>query len=191
MEYQNIPFAMIKSDFDNKNTNNNRTAYSNLIKNICWLTNAKKYLELGVGTGICADNISNSVDRIVCVDIVDRRIIKNEKTQFHTMTTDCFFENYDELVGENMDIIFIDADHNFRSVKKDFDNSVKKLNKYGIIILDDTDPVNINFTGSDRCGDAYKIVDYIRNNYDSFDIVTLPILCKGMSIVTRKNDIRI
>ena len=88
--------------------------------------------------------------------------------------------------GTVFDIIFIDASHDFEDVKQDFENSIKVLNTNGIIIFDDTDPCNEDLAKADRCFNTYLINDYIRDNYKELDIVVLPILCKGMTIVNRR-----
>lgn len=175
-------FAKFNADYDNNHVVNekfNRTNYSEFIKYICALTNVKSYLELGVSTGYCHHNISKIVDKAVGVDIIDNREFKSG--DFYQMKTDDFFDkNVDKF-----DLIFIDANHDFEYVKKDFENSLKILNPNGIIILDDTNPVYEYLTSPARCGDSYKITDYIRQNHYELDIITLPILCKGMSIINR------
>jgi predicted O-methyltransferase YrrM len=178
----NYEFAKFNEDYDNNyviNEQFNRTNYSEFIKSICALTNVKSYLELGISLGYCFHNISKIVDKAVGVDIADNRYFKSG--EFYQMKTDEFFQKN----SDKFDLIFIDANHDFEYVKKDFENSLKILNPSGIIILDDTNPVYEYLTCSTRCGDAYKIVDYIRLNHSDLDIVTLPILCKGMSIVNR------
>ncbi len=93
--------------------------------------------------------------------------------------------------SKKFDCIFIDALHEFEQLKKDFNNSLLRLNPYGIIILDDTDPVDKRHTSSEICGDAYKIIPYIRETYPELDVMTLPVWEKGMSIVRRKSDNRV
>jgi predicted O-methyltransferase YrrM len=187
MSIKEFEFAKFNTDFDNNysiNNNFNRTNYSELIKCICALTNAKTYLELGVSSGFTLFNVSNVVDKVVGVDIHDIRLFK--KGEFHMMTTNEFFQNQ----KDTFDIIFIDANHDFEYVKEDFDNSIKVLNTNGIIILDDTDPVYSYLTHTSRCSNAFLINDYIRDNYKDFDIIVLPILCKGMTFVTKRSNNR-
>ena len=86
-----------------------------------------------------------------------------------------------------VDIIFIDADHNYTSVVKDFENSLKILNKLGIIFLHDTDPMIKKYVDPGYCGDSYKIIDYITNNHPELNIITLPVTIAGLSIVMREN----
>lgn len=182
MSNPNFEFSKYNTDFDNNyeiNEKFNSTNYSELIKCICALTNAKSYLELGVSLGFSLFNVSKVVDKVVGVDMVDDR--KFKCGEFYQMTTDKFFENN----TDKFDIIFIDANHDIDFVTKDFENSLKFLNPNGIIILDDTDPMEKHLVQPSRCGNSYLIKDYIRQNHYELDIISLPILCKGMSIVTK------
>lgn len=156
-----------------------------VIESIVKYTNCKTYLELGLYDGDTFSLIYPLVDRAIGVDIKDVRIQK--VGEFYKMTTDEFFNMFKDKV----DIVFIDADHNFNSVVKDFDNSVKILNKYGIIFLHDTDPIEKKYLDPGYCNDCYKIVDYISANYPDFNILTLPLTDAGLSIVSRKNDRRV
>jgi predicted O-methyltransferase YrrM len=180
-------FAKYNEDFNRNYTINNyfnNTNYSEFIKTLCALTNAKSYLELGVSVGFTIFNVSKVVDKVVGVDIQDIRIFKTG--EFHMTTTNDFFKNQ----KDTFDIIFIDANHDYEAVKEDFDNSVKILNEYGIIILDDTDPLHQSLTHTTRCSDCYLMNDYIRTNYSDLDIIVLPILLKGMTLVTKKRNPR-
>jgi predicted O-methyltransferase YrrM len=156
-----------------------------IIKSIVQATGCQKYLELGISEGINIQYISQVCSDCTGVDIVDRRKFKDFK--FHHTTTDHFFKKN----TEKFDTIFIDADHSFEQVKKDFNNSIKILNKFGIIFLHDTDPISKEYTNKSLCGDSFKIVDYIINSRIDWNIVTLPISVTGLSIVNRKRERRV
>lgn len=160
--------------------------YSNLIKWIVKLTNCQNYLELGLEYGTTIQEIKNYVNLCVGVDMSVKEIINGENIEFYQLSTDEFFKNN----NRNFDIIFIDADHNFNQVKKDFENSLKILNKYGIIILHDTDPIVKELLLPYHCSNAYQIVDYISQKTD-LNIITLPIQETGLTLVMRKNDRRV
>jgi predicted O-methyltransferase YrrM len=145
---------------------------------------AMKVIE-GVYDGVTLSKVSRHVNRVISVDIKDLR--KEKVGEFHMKTTDEFFTTFNEKI----DVIFIDADHNFESVKKDFKNSVKLLNKYGMIILHDTDPMEEMYLNPNYCGDSYKMDEWIRENYTEFDIMTLPLTQAGLTIVKRKIDKRV
>jgi len=158
--------------------------YNSIIKSIIKLTNCQSYLELGVEYGENIMEIKDSVKLCVGVDI--NPISNIDKVVFYQMTTDEFFYKN----KNTFDVIFIDANHNFEQVKKDFNKSLKILNQYGIIILHDTDPMIEELTDSNYCHDSYKIVDYILSKR-KLNIITLPIQETGMTFVMRKEDRRI
>ena len=160
--------------------------YSDLIRWIVKLTNCKKYLEIGVRDGENIYNIRDSVDFCEGVDIVDQIPDKN-KIIFNLLTSDEFFEKN----TNNYDVIFIDADHSFKQVKIDFEKSLKILNKYGIIVLHDTDPIEQWLLQPHLCNDAYKMIDYIYAYHPELNVITFPIHETGLSFVMRREDRRI
>lgn len=163
--------------------------YKNFILMICSMCNVKSYLELGVANGETLSLINKHVQFVLGIDIADQRIDKS--TRFAEMSTDRFFEHLEKHgYNPSYDCIFIDALHEYEQLKRDFENSLSYLSPYGIIILDDTDPVDQRHTSPEICGDAYKIIDYIRTVHPDLDIVTLPVWEKGMSIVRRKKELR-
>lgn len=116
------------------------------------------YLELGLKTGgnfkkICCSN-KTSVD-------VEPKYKAN-----YIMTTDKFFENN----KKSYDIIFIDADHHYEQVLKDFNNAVAVCNKF--VILHDLVPSKKEYVAQHKCGDAYKLLWYLAVNTD-YTILTL------------------
>lgn len=159
--------------------------YRPFINQLLDITNCKKYLELGVSDVNHLYEVSKYVDLCVGVDIINYQV--DNRITFYNVTTDNFFNQN----KENFDIIFIDADHKFEQVKIDFENSLKILNEFGIIILHDTDPYHKGLLSDMFCSDSYKIVDYIYDNHKELNVTTLPIHETGMSLVMRKNDRRI
>ena len=160
--------------------------YSLLIQNLVQLTNCKKYLELGVADGNNIYMIRDNVDKCVGVDVSDR-LIDIDRIEYNIMTTDNFFKNN----IENFDIIFIDANHDWPYVRRDFENSLNVLNEFGIIILHDTDPMVPIMISPGFCSDSYHIDDYIYANHPELNVVTLPICDMGLTIVQRKKDRRV
>ena len=149
-----------------------------------------KILRVGVFTGGNLSYVREHCSNCTGVDIND--YIHNDESYFKDfkfmhMSTDDFFQQN----TETFDIVFIDAEHNFESAKKDFANSIKVLNKYGIIFLHDTDPMSEELLDKGQCGDSYKMVDWIPLNYPDLNIITLPIATGGLTIVNRKNDRRV
>lgn len=155
--------------------------HSGIIYNIAMTTGCTSYLELGLYKGNTINRVSTVVEYCVGVDIVPVDIAG----KFFLGTTDDFFKSN----KDTFDIIFIDADHRFESVKKDFYNALNILNKHGIIFIHDTDPISIEYTADGYCGDSYKALQLINNDY-SLDSITLPILEAGLTMVNRKSDRR-
>jgi hypothetical protein len=162
--------------------------HSEFIKQLVYLTGCESYLELGIYDGNTFNKIVPFVKKAVAVDIKDFRVNKSLGV-FHQCTTDTFFNEIN--TGNKFDIIFIDADHKFISVMKDFNFALNHLNKHGIIILHDTDPSSQELLQDGYCSDCYKVVNQIKKYYDYVDIVTLPISECGLSLVKLKNDVRV
>lgn len=103
-----------------------------IINNYIIKENKKSYLEIGIETGYTFTNIN--IDDKIGVD-PDPKI---ELNNIIKKTSDDFFKDNDK----NFDIIFIDGMHQVEYILKDFNNSVKFLNKNGIIFLDDVLPIS-------------------------------------------------
>lgn len=116
--------------------------------------NIKHYLELGIGNGgsfamacfmmqeclelaVAVDNLAyknlgigqNEEEIIKFIETVDT----DSEKQFMNCSTDAYFLN---KIGM-YDAIFIDADHSYEGAKRDYANSLKQINKGGIIIFHD------------------------------------------------------
>ena len=90
-----------------------------------------------------------------------------------------------------VDVIFIDADHSFESVKDDFESSLKNLNEFGIVILHDTDPISEKYLDKGYCGDSYRMLDWLSENHSEMSVITLPISEAGLTIIKRSSDRRV
>lgn len=156
--------------------------HSSVVYNIAKATGCESYLELGLYKGSTINLVNTVVPKCVGVDIIPVDI----EGEFFLGTTDRFFEQNTDM----FDIIFIDADHKFESVKKDFNNSLKILNKYGVIFIHDTDPMSKEYMAPGYCGDSYRLIEFISERQD-LNVITLQILEAGMTIVNRKSDRRI
>lgn len=159
--------------------------HTSIITQMVKLLNCKKYLELGIYDGKNIHAVGIHCDDCTGVDIVDNT--KYAVNKFILNSTDGFFKEN----KEKFDVIFIDADHNFESVKIDFINSLDVLNEFGVIIIHDTDPICVEYNHPGFCGDSYKIIDWIDETYSDLNMITLPITEAGLTIVNRKNDRRV
>ena len=93
--------------------------------------NYKSYLEIGLESGLCRDNIE-----IENKTTVDPDVRSNNPT--HTMTSDEFFAQNEEM----FDVIFIDGLHHGEQVYRDIENSLAVLNKGGMIFCHDMLPTS-------------------------------------------------
>jgi len=113
----------------------------------------KSYLELGIGNGgsfsVACFMMQEALELGVAVDNLayGNLIGQNEKEvlefidaievdaalQFANCSTDTYFVNRKDMY----DCIFIDADHSYVGAKRDYENSLKHINKGGLIIFHD------------------------------------------------------
>jgi hypothetical protein len=166
-------------------THNITIDHTPIIREIVKLLGCETYLELGVLKGDTIHAIVPFCKRCIGVDIDDIREFKD--FEFYKKSTRDFFSTYTGMA----DVIFIDADHCSSSVKVDFFDATLHLNKYGVIILHDTDPMGKEYLRPDLCNDSYKVVEWIEQEFPQFNILTLPVSVAGLTIVNRKQDRRI
>lgn len=105
-------------------------------------------------------------------------------TFFRGSSDDLFKQNFLRPLA----LAFIDGDHNYEQVKKDFWNAVEWMVDDGYIILHDTYPPDESSVDENRCGTVYKLRKEIEND-DWFDCITLPRGCAmgvGLTIVRKK-----
>ena len=118
--------------------------HSDFIVDLVKIYNPKVYLELGLYDGETFFKVTPLVTKAIGVDIKQHPNLKTKNYSNMAIcicTTDYYFEQY----SATYDMIFIDADHCYNSVKTDFHNSIRHLNKGGIIILHDTDPSEVKY----------------------------------------------
>ena len=154
-----------------------------IIEQIIRSCNIKSYLELGISYGTTYQHIKDLLEIAHAVDIVDIKFI--DRNSFFLMSTDVFFAQN----KNTYDMIFIDASHEFRQVKKDFQNSVKILNEEGLIILHDTNPQSRELLVSNRCGDSFKMNDWLRGQ-KKYQFITIPMDEAGLTLVNVYKDLR-
>ena len=141
----------------------------------------KTYLEIGCQADVNFSKIQ--IDKRIGVDPHDGGT--------HRMTSDVFFQNN----NDSFDIIFIDGLHEYDQVLRDIKNSVKFLNKDGIIVVHDCLPSKIWHqtipqTHSSWNGDVWKAIVECRT-FDYLDTYTC-IADHGLGIIfNRKNKNRL
>lgn len=99
--------------------------------------------------------------------------------------SDNFFKN---VKMPPIALAFIDGDHIYDQVKKDFENMAKLVVENGYIILHDTYPPSEDYLREERCGTVYKLRQEIELDRN-YDCITLPVGCAigvGLTIVRKK-----
>ncbi len=139
------------------------------------------YLELGIAKARCFNRVAPYFDRSVAVDKTIKSFyhISDAEFQFSFWedTTDGYFKKHNEL----FDLIFIDANHDYNNVEKDFCNSLKVLKEDGIIILHDTFPPDEEAVP--HCKNAWVIQEFLKNDKD-IQFINLPFYY-GLTLVKR------
>lgn len=148
-----------------------------IIQDIIDLRKYKSYLEIGCDKNQSFSNIK--IDQRIGVDPVEGGT--------HKMTSDEFFSNNKNF----FDIIFIDGLHEYYQVMRDINNSLKFLNKGGVILLHDCLPRTIwnQITprlNSDWNGDVWKAIVHCRTN-EKIDTYTF-IADRGVGIIFPRNN---
>ena len=172
---------------------------------------AKTYLEIGVlaGDAFLRIKIKNkwAVDPHFIIEPLKkiRYYFKNPFnifSKYFSMDSDTFFDKKDALLaGCGVDVAFIDGLHTFSQSLKDVENTLKYLNKNGVIVLHDCNPLSEaaatparsiseiqkitppGFTGIWN-GDVWKTVAYLRATRQDLRIFVLD--CdSGLGIITK------
>lgn len=132
----------------------------------------------------------------------------NIQNEYFEMTSDDFFlyqKSYLKRIGK-LDIVFIDGLHTFRATLNDILNSLRYLQKDGVIICHDCYPphkassisaenledaiikgAKLNGWNGQWCGDSWKAIYYLRKVYSSQLDVSVLNLDFGLGIIKLKS----
>ncbi len=161
--------------------------HEDFIKNLAESLHPKVYVELGLYQCELFNKIVPYADNLFGVDInpdAGSYMTKSEKTLFFSGTTDAFAEIV-RAHNFKIDLLFIDADHCKESVLKDFWNYFPYVNDHGIILLHDTHPKNLQYTDKGYCGDAYLVVEQLKNYQNEIEFMTIPIH-PGLTLIRKR-----
>lgn len=137
----------------------------------------KVYVELGLYECELFNKVIPYADHLIGVDtdkrsgsFMDR---STKKTKFFYGSTADFAK---ELRREPLviDLLFIDADHSKEAVLHDFQAFFPYVVDQGLIVLHDSYPKNKTYTDPKPCGDAYKAIEQLARQRDSYEMVTIP-----------------
>ena len=121
-----------------------------------------KYLEIGCFDNKAFDTVPLPIDQKIGVDPL--------RGGTHRMTSDEFFKDNSLF----FDVIFIDGLHTYEQCSKDVINSIKFLNKDGIIILHDMLPRSKTEETQEYSGDVWKVaVDLSKSKNIEFIIANV------------------
>jgi hypothetical protein len=153
------------------------TEASELINRMIQLRNFKGcYLEIGVENGLTLEAIK--LKRRVGVDPHPRFRVTylTPWVKFYKLTSDTFFD----LNNQCFDVVYLDGLHTAEQTLCDLHNALKKLNKGGVVVIDDTVPNDeysalpdqnetyrlrkLNSLSNDMSwhGDVYKVINILQ-----------------------------
>lgn len=130
---------------------------STIINNIIDVENYS-YLELGIFNNVNFNDIK-------CINKFS--VDMNGNAMF-TGTTDEYFQQLPK--NQQFDVIFIDANHDYEYVIRDFNNAVDHATKW--VLLHDMIPNSKKFTQPKFCSDSFRVLQYLIKETD-FEIYTM------------------
>jgi O-methyltransferase len=115
-------------------------------------------------------------------------------TRLFRQTSDDFFatENLQALLGEPLDLAFVDGMHQAEFALRDVLNLEVHASHKSVIVIDDILPEKIEWTTRERLtqawtGDVYKVIPFLRKHRPDLDIRVYDIEMKGMALITSLN----
>jgi hypothetical protein len=151
-------------------------------------------VEIGVcETSIFFTNLAYKHKRKVFHCDIQRSVIENCKTidgYFkHDSVVFCGSSDkfFDEVAFTPIALGFIDGDHNYEQVKKDFWNLLPHVVKGGFIFLHDTYPKDEEWISENKCGTVYRLRKELEERKD-LDVFTFTKSAwdVGLTIVKRR-----
>ena len=186
-------FEIIQSGYiDRPKYNTQFTSRSQVINSLT--KSDQKYLEIGVEYGQTFLETHFKPENKMGVDPDPKFDIKGKEFKFSKATSDVFFQDLKKDLKKKdrnknqYNVIFIDGMHQSEYFLRDFNNSVKVLEKDGFLFIDDILPLTYNEQlkiprkhyyengilkyGEEWTGDIWKVVYHILKNYSQHILVT-------------------
>jgi predicted O-methyltransferase YrrM len=168
-----------------KSSYQNKLDYSDLISSLVFLVKPKRIIEFGILEGYSlqtmADNITSDCE-IIAYDIFDKFDGNSAKqdnllTKFKNYSNVSilygdFYEQFNNIEDESIDILHIDIANNGDIVEFVFQNYISKLTSHGILILEGGSLARDNIEWMNKYNKP-KIYPILQKYKEKYDILTL------------------
>ena len=166
--------------FNQPTVNNNEAPanwHEDFIVHLASIVQPKVYVELGLYQSVLFNRIIPYAEQLIGIEkdpTLEKYMQINPKTQFICTTTDEYAKQLKKHPIQ-IDMLFIDANHNAKSVEKDFKQFFPSISPHGLILLHDSHPKNEYYTQDGYCSDAYKTIEKLSHKTKEYEMMTIPI----------------
>lgn len=145
--------------------------HSELVAILACQLRPKMYLELGVQFGSTFNKVYPHCKKAIGVDNIKQTDPPPEPHELVIKDTIEYLKGIpDDL---KFDMVFVDSQHEFEHIKEETLLLDQHLVPNAIVIFHDTYPANDHQLSPIECGDAWRIVSYLKTLQD-WEFVTLP-----------------
>ncbi len=125
-------------------------------------------------------------------DIRKQVVIDYEKHHHFGMSSLEFIRRYDELVGENPAVVFLDGNHDYNCVIEEVKFFFTRLNTGGMIFMHDTMPKKKKALINSACSDSYRVRQELETWTDVADCFTWFYTARncGLTMINKKEENR-
>lgn len=160
----------------------------NFILHLATIVKPRVYVELGLYQCELFNQMIPLSEKLIGVDfspLAGNYMQKSYKAEFICTKTEDFAK---VAKAENLkiDLLFIDANHSYESVRDDFMNFFPLVNNDGLILLHDGYPKDIQHTDNGYCGDGYRAIKELTENQNGFEMMTIPVH-PGLTIARKRS----
>jgi hypothetical protein len=146
----------------------------------------KLFIEYGVSSANATKEYHRYCDKIYGVDIAKH---ENHSTipnlQMFYMSTREFKTQVLDGLTNQVEMAFIDADHDSKVAFQDFEDLFPHIIENGIIFLHDTFPCDETWFATHFCADSWKVPNMIKEKYGSVcEVLTIPVQ-PGLTVVKK------
>jgi hypothetical protein len=137
----------------------------------------RTYVELGLYKCELFNRMIPLAETLIGVDMAVEpgvHMRKISKARFVNLSTDEFCQVAKDE-GIEIDLLFIDANHSYESVKSDFLGFFPLVKEGGVIVLHDGYPKDLNHTEIGYCGDGYRAIDELTRGAQGYEMMTIPV----------------